>query len=467
MLLNITYNGQDTTKLGYLLYKNPSRPQAVKLNFGKAYIFYPELSDAKTTVSLLLDIDPIDLARGKAGSAGSGLFDYVNDRPYVSSSFMSTAISKVFGTAMTGRADEHQDLSDQSMDLTAEITMLPCSGDTQMVERVFAPLGYEVAYENFVADEMFPEWGESRYINLSIKGRVRLRDLLRHIYVLLPVFDRQKHYWVGKDEVEKLLRNAEDWLKDHPEKAYITGRYLSRRRSLINLAMKQLEPAEPQEAEEEPDNVPENTLSEAAEPKLNLNTRRLRGVVDTLKSLDVHSVIDIGCGEGNLLSYLMKESRFQKVTGVDVSYSVLEKAKSRLKVDRMGDYMREKLELFQGSLTYKDNRFKGYDAVCVIEVIEHLDLSRLTAFERVIFEYTRPRYVVLTTPNKEYNEVYESMAADSLRHTDHRFEWSRREFREWAEGIAAKYKYTVEFKEIGDLDEKLGSPTQMGVFKCV
>ena len=123
MLLNITYEGNDTTKIGYLLYKNPSRPQIVDLNHGKAYIFYPELSDERTTISLLLDIDPIDLARGKVGSTVGGLFDYVNDRPYVSSSFMSTAISRVFGTAMTGRADDYQELSDSPLNLTAEITM--------------------------------------------------------------------------------------------------------------------------------------------------------------------------------------------------------------------------------------------------------------------------------------------------------------------------------------------------------
>ena len=465
MLFNITYEGRDTTKLGYLLYKNPSRPQMINLSHGRAYIFYPELSDEKTTVSLLLDIDPVDLARGKASSAAGGLFDYVNDRPYVSSSFMSTAISKVFGTAMSGRADDYQDLSDRSLDLTAEITMLPCSGDIQMVERVFEPLGYSVAYETFIADEMFPEWGESKYINLMIKGHVRLRDLLRHIYVLLPVFDRQKHYWVGKDEVDKLLRNAEDWLKDHPEKAYITGRYLNRRHSLINLAMKQLEA--PETDHEEPGESPEGVPAEAVRQKMNLNTRRLHDVVDMLKALGVHSVIDIGCGEGNLLSYLLKDSQFQTVAGVDVSYSVLEKAKSKLKVERMSDYMLNKLSLFQGSLTYKDNRFKGYDAVCVIEVIEHLDLSRLTAFERVVFEFTRPRYVVLTTPNKDYNEVYETMAKGSLRHADHRFEWSRREFQEWAKEVAARYRYQVEFKNIGDLDESHGSPTQMGVFTCV
>jgi 3' terminal RNA ribose 2'-O-methyltransferase Hen1 len=240
MLLTITYTGRNTTDLGYLLYKNPNRPQVFELNHGKAYVFYPEASDARTTAALLLDIDPIDLARGKAGSAGGGLFDYVNDRPYVASSFLSTAISRVFGTAMSGRADAHQALSDSPLDLSATVTMLPCRGEQERLHSAFDPLGYEVSYDTFVSDEDFPGWGESKYVNLTISGKVRLRDLLKHLYVLIPVFDRQKHYWVGADEVEKLLRLGEGWLSGHPERAYITGRYLRRSRALVNMAFERL-----------------------------------------------------------------------------------------------------------------------------------------------------------------------------------------------------------------------------------
>jgi len=139
MLLTITYTGHNTTELSYLLYKNPYRPQVFELNHGKAYVFYPEVSDSRTTAALLLDIDPIDLARGKAGATGGGLFDYVNDRPYVSSSFMSTAISRVFGTAMTGRADSRQALSDSLLDLTATVATLPCRGEQEKFHSTYPP----------------------------------------------------------------------------------------------------------------------------------------------------------------------------------------------------------------------------------------------------------------------------------------------------------------------------------------
>jgi len=458
MLLTITYTGKDTENLSYLLYKNPSRPQTVELNHGKAHIFYPEVSNERTTAALLLDIDPIDLARGKVGSNFGGLFDYVNDRPYVSSSFMSTAISKVFGTAMTGRADNHQDLSDTPLDLSATITTLPCRGELGKLNSIFEPLGYTVQYETFVSDEKFPQWGDSKYINLTIRGNVRLRDLLKHIYVLLPVFDRQKHYWVGPDEVDKLLRIGEGWLPEHPEKLYITGRYLNRRTSLVNMAFERLITA---------------NASDTIEPvagrqeKQSLNSVRMASVVDALKLCGAKRVIDIGCGEGVLLKLLVKERQFTNITGVDVSHVALKRASSKLKLDQAGESMSDRIKLLQGSLTYKDSRFAGYDAACVIEVIEHLDVSRLAAFERVLFEFAKPPVVILTTPNREYNAKYESLG-ESMRHDDHRFEWTRAEFKAWAISVAEKFGYNVQISEIGDLDDIHGAPTQMGVFKlCV
>jgi len=461
MLLTISYTGQNTTELGYLLYKNPYRPQKFEFSQGNAYVFYPEVSNEKTTAALLLDIDPIDLVRGKRDSSGNSLFDYVNDRPYVSSSFMSTAIAMVFGTALTGRADSRQELSDSLLDLTAKVGMLPCRSDPGMLNKVFEPLGYEVNYEVYATDEKFPAWRESRYVNLTIRGKVRLRDLLKHIYVLIPVFDRQKHYWIGDDEVEKLLRHGEDWLPNHPEREFITGRYLKHLRPLVNMAFARLV------SEDENDgdvSLDADNPEETPESKLNLNAHRLGSVVAALKSCGAKSVIDMGCGEGHLISLLAKEKQFTRITGMDVSLLALAYAGERLNLARASDSMRERITLFQSSLTYKDSRFKGYDAVCVIEVIEHLDIPRLAAFERVLFEYTRPPVVVLTTPNREYNAKFVNLDEGTLRHSDHRFEWTRAEFHKWAIHTAEKFGYKVQFSEIGDADEVLGAPTQMGVF---
>lgn len=474
MLFTITYSGSRTQELGYLLYKNPYRPQTFELNLGKAHVFYPQVSDGRTTAALLLDIDPIDLARGKVGASGGGLFEYVNDRPYVSSSFLSTAISRVFGTALTGRADKHQALSDTPLALEATVTMLPCRGDKEMLAWVFEPLGYAVEVESFLSDERFPAWGESKYVNLTLRGTVRLRDLLKHVYVLLPVFDRQKHYWVGPSEVDKLLRMGEDWLPQHPEKNFITARYLNWRRPLISLALSRLAEAEDElsapgeagETAEIREKTPGKALEteETEEKRLSLNEQRLGSVLAALKSCGAASVLDLGCGEGRLLELLVKERQFTRIAGMDVSSQALGWAAERLHLEEAGDRMRERIKLFQSSLTYQDARLEGYDAACVVEVVEHMDLPRLSALERVMFEFAKPKTVVLTTPNREYNARYGGLPENGLRHGDHRFEWTRAEFRAWAESVAGRFGYGVRFSDVGEADAELGAPTQMGVF---
>ena len=107
----------------------------------------------------------------------------------------------------------------------------------------------------------------------------------------------------------------------------------------------------------------------------------------------------------------------------------------------------------------------GFNAAAIIEVIEHLDPNRLKAFERVVFQFSKPKVVVLTTPNKEYNQLFETMALDSFRHADHRFEWTRKEFRDWAENVANANGYQVEIKSVGEEDKNVGAPSQMAIFK--
>lgn len=465
MLLTITYRGEKATDLGFLLFKNPQRPQAFELSFGKAYVFYPEVGDDVCSAALLLDIDPLDLARGKVGSRDGGLFDYVNDRPYVSSSFLSTAISQVFGTAMTGRCAKRPELVESELDLTASITALPCKGDLEMLNRVFEPLGYSVAYKSTVLDEKYPEWGEGKYVDLTLRGKVRLQALLRHLYVLIPVFDRKKHYWIGRDEVDKLLRHGEGWLEAHPEKNFITNRYMGGRRSLARLALEglQLDRMDDGQAGAVAREEPEDEENAAPKPP-NLNVRRLTAVVQALKEAGASSVIDLGCGEGNLLALLLKDRGFLRIAGMDVSWTALERASQRLKLEWLPDVQKNRITLFQSSLTYKDERFSGYDAACVVEVIEHLDENRLSVFEQVLFGEARPQTVVLTTPNLEYNENYAFLYEGKLRHGDHRFEWTRRQFLDWTRAVAERYGYNVTVSQIGDADENNGTPTQMGVF---
>ena len=463
MLLTITYEGRNTQELGYLLHKHPERAQQFELSYGRADVFYPEVSDERTTAALLIDLDPLDLARGKVGSTDGGLFDYVNDRPYASTSFISTAIVRVFGTAMSGKCAKRQELADTPLKLTARIYSLKDNGDNELAEKIFAPLGYEVAAERTKLDDSFPEWGISPYIDLTISGTVRLSELLNHIYVLIPVFDRQKHYYSSKDEIQKLLAHGEGWLANHPYREKITHRYFTAQKSY---ARKALDILLADEATDEENEVNEEIADSAEEKEAHtpLNRLRLEAVKDAVLASGAASVIDLGCGECRLTSLLLNEPQIRKVTACDVSVRVLEKAARRLHLDKAPSPRKEKLTLMQASLTYRDKRFEGHDCACVVEVVEHIDPMRLPAFERAVFEFAAPETVILTTPNREYNANYEFLKEDSLRHGDHRFEWTRAEFRAWTEHICETFGYNCEISGIGDMDENLGAPTQMGVF---
>jgi len=464
MLLTITTTHRPATDLGYLLHKNPARTHKFELSFGRAYVYYPEAGAERCTVALLLDIDPVGLVRGRRGPAGAGaaLEQYVNDRPYVASSFLSVALSQMFGTAMSGRSRERQKLAETELPFQVKLAALPCRGGKEVLERLFAPLGYEVKARGHVLDENFPDWGDSLYFTVELNCLTRLQQLLSHLYVLVPVLDADKHYWIGDDEVEKLFRHGEEWLPAHPERELIVRRYLKHRRKLTQKAFDRL-------LEEDNRNADENAESHAREEgaleeKISLNQQRIDTVVSVLKEHDARRVIDLGCGEGRLLNALSKDQFFVELLGIDVSYRALELAEERLKLDRLPDYQKSRIKLKQGALTYRDRRLAGFDAAAVVEVIEHLDQPRLAAFERSLFEFARPRIVLITTPNAEYNEKFENLPAGKLRHRDHRFEWTRAEFQQWCAGVALRFGYTVGFLPIGPLDEALGAPTQLGVF---
>jgi 3' terminal RNA ribose 2'-O-methyltransferase Hen1 len=466
MLLTISTTYQPATDLGFLLHKNPSRIQSYSLNFGNALVFYPEATVEKCTVALLLDIDPIGLVRGK-GRDNRTLEQYVNDRPYVASSFFSVALGRVFNSALAGKSESHKDLADTEIPLEAVFSVLPARGGGEdLLRKLFEPLGYEVITSPLPLDESFPEWGASSYFKVVLRATKRLQDLLAHLYVLIPVLDNEKHYWVGDEEVEKLLRRGYPWLAAHPERETIARRYLKFRSSLAREVIARLVPEETITTEIEADvKAKAETSEEVLEKPLSLNEQRYRSVISVLKDEQAKRVVDVGCGEGKLLRYLLEETSFEEIVGLDVSYRALEIASERLKMDRLPDKVREKIKLIHGSLTYRDRRLEGFDAATVVEVVEHLDKARLIAFERVLFEFARPTVVVLTTPNAEYNVKFETLPAGQFRHPDHRFEWTRAQFKEWAGAIAEKFKYSVAFQLIGDEDADLGSPTQMAVFK--
>ena len=464
MLLTLTTTQRPATDLGYLLHKHPDRFQSFDMSFGKAHVFYPEAGEDQCSACLLLDVDPVGMVRRKDRNQSFLLGQYVNDRPYVASSFMSVAISQVFGTAMGGRCKDRPELVGKPLPLTARIDVLPVKGGDELLRQLFEPLGYTVESVHHPLDEQFPEWGDSPYCSVSISGTCTLSELLTHLYVLIPVFDNNKHYFVGEAELEKLLSKGAGWLASHPEKEQISRRYLKHRHSLFREALARL--VEEDDSSDEDDGSSEAT-EDALERPLSLNDQRHGAVLAALKASGAREVLDLGCGEGKLLRELLGDRQFERIVGMDVSVRALEIAVRRLKFDRLPERQAERLNLIHGSLIYRDKRLEGFDAAALVEVIEHLDPPKLAAMERVVFEFARPKTVVLTTPNGEYNVMWETLPAGQFRHSDHRFEWTRHEFQQWAGQVADRFGYRVRFLPVGPEDENVGSPTQMAVFNAV
>jgi 3' terminal RNA ribose 2'-O-methyltransferase Hen1 len=463
VLLTIRTSYQPATDLGFLLHKNPARLQSFSQSFGQAHVFYPEASNEACTAALLLDVDPVGLVRGRrvAGEGGT-LQQYVNDRPYVASSFLSVAIADVFGTAMAGRSKERPALAEMPILVEVTIAAVPCKDGEPFLRRIFEPLGYTLAVVAHPLDEREPGRDNGRYFTVRLSATRRVSEVLTHVYVLLPVFDDRKHYWVGPDEVEKLLRHGEGWLSSHPERETIARRYLRYRRTLVDDAIERLRSEEEASSDDEAE-VHEKEEEQLERP-LSLNEQRLAAVLAALKGSGATRVLDLGCGEGHLLRLLLDERQFTEIVGMDVAYRVLETAKDRLHLERMAPKQRERIQLIHGSLMYRDARLTGYDAAAVVEVIEHLDAPRLAAFERVMFAFARPRTVIITTPNAEYNVKWETLPAGRYRHRDHRFEWTRAQFHAWAERVATEHRYSVRFVPVGPEDPTIGAPTQMGIF---
>ncbi|MBJ7291239.1 3' terminal RNA ribose 2'-O-methyltransferase Hen1 [Williamsia sp.] len=442
--------------LGYLLHKHPDRVQPFPVYGGTAHVFYPEVSADRCTAALVLEVDPVALVRGRSGSRdGFALGHYVNDRPYVASSLLSVAMGKVFRSALNGRCAGHDALLESDLQLTLAVPAVP--GDPDLLRRLFSPLGWDVTAADIELDATRPEWGAAPLVSLTLSGSHRLASALSHLYVLLPVLDDAKHYWVGDDEVDKLIRAGGDWLATHPDRDLITHRYLAHQRGLRDAAMARLidlddRPAD--DALEDDDTAPSRPLVRI----------RHDAVIDAVRALQPGSVADLGCGSGALLGSLLEIQGMTRVVGTDVSDTSLRKAAKRLHVEHMTERQSERLSLLLSSLQYEDDRLTGIDVAILMEVIEHIDPARVPAVTANVFGSMRPGHIVLTTPNIEHNVRYPHLFDGGLRHADHRFEWTRDEFARWTRQVGDTYGYDVRLAPVGDDDDDIGPPTQMAIF---
>ncbi|NCT92496.1 3' terminal RNA ribose 2'-O-methyltransferase Hen1 [Cellulomonas sp. APG4] len=468
VLLTVSTTADRASDLGFLLHKHPGRVQAFPQSVGTAHVFYPEATEERCTVALLLEVDPVALVRGKGQrDAGFSLAQYVNDRPYAASSMLAVALGRVFRSALAGRCEARPELVDRAWPLEVHLPAVPCRGGAAVAERMFTPLGWAVEAVPVPLDDALPEWGDSRYVDLRLRGTQRLADALSHLYVLLPTLDAAKHYWVGADEVDKLVRAGGGWLAGHPAREEIARRYLAHRRTLADSALARLAevddvvPDGPDHAVAEADDLLDDASARQVAPLARL---RREAVLARLREVGARTVVDLGCGEGELLSLLLDEG-FERLLGTDVSSRTLRTAARRLHLDTLPERMRSRIDLVQSSVTYADARVAGFDAAVLMEVIEHLDPPRLGALERAVLGAAAPATVVITTPNAEHNVRYPQLAAGHLRHHDHRFEWTRAELVAWAHAAAGRHGYGVETFAVGEDDPEVGPPTQMVVLR--
>ena len=474
-MLTITTNRQPATDLGFILHKHPDRVQEFPVTYGTAHVFYPQADQDLCTAALVVEIDPIKLT--KRGSTNNPLpeeaiQDYVNDRPYAASSHLVGAMADVFSSAMAGHCKERPELPTTVLPLVVKVATVPCRHGDELIHRMFAPLGYQVETEPIPLDDQFPNWGNSRYYNLTLTTNKTVQDLLRQLYVLIPVLDNSKHYWIGDDEVNKLMRMTDGWLDSHPEKDIITRRYLRHRRNLVEKANSAIA-----QAQEDDDNAPDTSTEAAALPAqrrepteadiekpMRLSTMRINAVTEALHKCGATDVVDLGCGEGQLLEQLIKEPRFNRILGTEVSTFAISSAERKLRLKSMSPEQRKRIDIIQSSLIYRDQRIHGFQAAVAMEVIEHIDPPKITAFAQVVLGEAQPGTLVITTPNVEYNALFTMLRSSGLRHRDHRFEWTRTQFQQWATQTADQYGYQVLFEGIGNEDPEHGHPTQMAVF---
>lgn len=192
-----------------------------------------------------------------------------------------------------------------------------------------------------------------------------------------------------------------------------------------------------------------------------VNDQRLKMVTDFLFSQKVASVLDLGCGSGALVEALKPMPQFLCILGLDCSMQALAAAQRRLNLNEA--LQGERLSLLHGSFLEVDERLFGFEAITLIETIEHIKLNQLSALERVVFICYKPRVVVITTPNKDFNQFYR-LRSNGFRHPDHQFEWSRSKFQSWAGGVAQRSGYQVSFSGVGDYRAASGFSSQVAFF---
>ncbi|WIM41190.1 3' terminal RNA ribose 2'-O-methyltransferase Hen1 [Paenibacillus sp. PK4536] len=478
MYLTIKATGTHASMISHLLAKNPNNLYDRTEKGARIRLVYTSFQPEETEVLLFVTPDPIDLVKGSPDHYD--ITQYINDRELVVSSLFCSYIRPALGTALNGKPKaDYIDWVEHPF--TLHMSMGPVASDLpdSMIESLFQPLGYEVQMERGEIDYSFDLKNRSTVRHIQISGQQTLQHMLRQLYILIPVLDNYKHYYISDDEIERLQRYGEGWLSTHPQHDLIIKRSLrfaplikeyeqkvAKNEDITNvsteLSTHQAEASEMKsELSEDQDKQYDSNQTEP--PVIRLNELRYRAIVEQVSQLPQHKqIVDFGAGEGKL------SVRLGEIEGVEQIWAVEPSMQSQLRaIDRFAklegrtDYVIPVVTT--GSLFYRDERWVDQDVIILCEVIEHINEVRLPQVIHTLFTDYRPQTLIMTTPNREYNEVYQ-MGKDEIRHTDHRFEWTRAELEQYCTQWIQDRPYTFTLSGIGEKHEQYGQPTQMVVF---
>ncbi|WP_338707925.1 3' terminal RNA ribose 2'-O-methyltransferase Hen1 [Paenibacillus amylolyticus] len=531
MHLILKASGADAGIVSHLLAKNPLNIYDRVDKGVRVRMVYTAATENETEVLIHAEPDPVDLVRGTPD--GYDITQYINDREFVTSSLFCSYIRGALGTALNGKPKEdYVQWVGNAFEL--ELTFGPVASDLpdRVVEELFSPLGYAVSVERGELSYSFDLKNKSTVRHIILRGRNTVQHALRQLFLLIPVLDNYKHYFISEDEIDKIKRYGEGWLDAHPLKELIVKRTLrfaelirqyERQEGALSASLGQergighISEAIIQEkkaghreegekeylgSESDSDEMQLNAdsrgpgectdadvdteiedgnakiadvdtgtaggdggQSEQSEPPVRLNELRYRAITDVVATLPVKRlIVDMGAGEGKL------SARLAYIPGVEAILAVEPSGQSRLRAMERFAKLEGRSgvvampEPIIGSLFYFDEQMQNQDVMILCEVVEHIEEYRLNGIMDTIMNDYQPEVLLVTTPNKEYNEVY-AMEQESFRHHDHRFEWTRAELASRCEEWTQDGNYGYEIKGIGEHVEGYGQPTQLVIFE--
>lgn len=417
MQLSIYTKSPDARAVSYLLAKNPDNIyERYSKNHAVRFVYHT-MTDDELYATIFVTPDALSLVKDEQAY---DITHYINDREFAVSSIFLSLIRSALGTALNGKPkEEYEKYVSKHFPLTFEVGPVATSLTDEEIRALWEPLGYEVSIQ------AVSEQKRARFVTLT--NSITLQQALQQLFILIPVMDDYKHYYIDEKEQERLQRYGEGWLEQHPLRDLIYKKAL-RFRHLLHEAPK--------------------------ENRGSLNMHRYEAIVKQVEKLPHRLVIDMGAGEGKLTEQLAQLQTIDTLYAVDPSNTALLKMKKRFSE---ADFAVTPT-IQWGSLYYEDTAFKGADVFILCEVIEHINEDRLEPFMKLITDSYAPKNIIITTPNAEYNKVYE---LEDMRHDDHRFEWTREQFRSWCS--AAAPGYDLRFEGIGEEHAVFGTPTQMCV----